>query len=93
MDQLVPEYRLPAVLDAAAAPGLVTELVALRGGALALEAGEVTRLGGLCLQALLAAKVTWAADGKPFEIRNLSPELQETLALCGASSLGTQPNE
>lgn len=88
MERLTPELRLPAVLDAAAAPALVQELVALRGGALALEAAEVTRIGGLCLQALLSAKATWAADGQPFEIKNLSPEMTETLALCGADSLG-----
>jgi len=88
MERLTPELRLPAVLDAAAAPALVQELVALRGGALVLEAGGVTRMGGLCLQALLSAKASWAADGQPLEIRNLSTELTETLALCGAESLG-----
>jgi len=88
MERLTPELRLPAVLDAAAAPALVQELVALRGGALVLEAGEVSRLGGLCLQALLSAKATWAADGQPFEIRNVSNELKETLVLCGAENLG-----
>ena len=88
MERLTPELRLPAVLDAAAAPALVQELVALRGGAVALEAGEVTRLGGLCLQALISAKATWAADGQPFEIKNATAELTETLALCGAENLG-----
>ena len=89
MDPLVPELRLPAALDTAAAPSLVQELTALRGGALALNAGDVTRVGGLCLQALLSAKATWAADGQPFEIKNLSPAMRENLALCGAELLGT----
>ena len=88
MERLVPELRLPAVLDTAAAPSLVQELTALRGGALALEAADVTRMGGLCLQALLSAKATWAADGQPFEIKNLTPAMQEILALCGTESLG-----
>jgi chemotaxis protein CheX len=89
MDRLVPELRLPAVLDTAAAPALVQELIALRGGAVCLEAADVTRLGGLCLQALLSARATWAADGQTFQIKNLSPALNETLALCGAEVLGT----
>jgi len=88
MDRLVPEFRLPAVLDTAAAPSLVQELTSLRG-ALALEAADVRRVGGLCLQALLSAKATWAADGQPFEIKNLSPAMRENLALCGADVLGT----
>jgi chemotaxis protein CheX len=92
VERLVPELRLPAVLDAAAAPGLVQELLALRGGAIALDAGELTRVGGLCLQALLSARATWAADGQPFEVRNLSPQMIETLALSGAQELGNSPS-
>jgi chemotaxis protein CheX len=88
MAALTPELRLPAVLDSAAAPALVRELAALRGGAVSVEGGEVSRLGGLCLQALLSARATWNADGQPFEIKNPSPALIETLALCGAADLG-----
>lgn len=88
MERLTPTLRLPAVLDSAAAPGLVAELSALRGGAVAIDAGEVSRLGGLCLQALMSARATWAADSQPFDIRNPSPEFSQTLALAGAEDLG-----
>ena len=89
MERLVPELKLPKVLDSGAVDGLVSELLALRGGALSIDASAVERLGGLCLQALLSARTTWASDAQPFTLNNPSPAMREALALMGAEHLGT----
>ena len=77
-------------LDMTAAAPLVRELLARRGHPVALDASQVRRLGGQCLQVLLSAQVTWSADGAAFEIVNPSPEFAEALALMGADHLGPQ---
>jgi len=74
-------------LDMTAAGPLVQELLGHRGHALALNASGVRRLGGQCLQVLLSAQASWAADGQPFEIVEPSPEFAEGLALMGAADL------
>ena len=74
-------------LDMTAAGPLAHELTARRGQAVALDAGAVRRVGGQCLQVLLAAEAAWAADGQAFEIINPSPEFAEGLALLGAGHL------
>jgi chemotaxis protein CheX len=81
--------RLAASLDLSAATPLATELVGLRGRAVELDAGDVSRIGGQCLQVLLAARAAWAADGHGFAIVNPSPEFLEGLALMGASDLSS----
>ncbi|HXQ16336.1 MAG TPA: STAS domain-containing protein [Caulobacteraceae bacterium] len=79
--------QLPASLDLAAASPLAIQLLGLRGQSLRLDAGEVRRLGGQCLQVLLAARETWASDGQSFAIANSTAEFAECLALMGASDL------
>ena len=74
-------------LDMTAAGPLVAELLGHRGQPISLNAGNVRRLGGQCLQVLLSAQATWAADGHPFEIVDPSPEFAEGLALMGATDL------
>lgn len=64
--------RLPAVLDLGAAKPLWRDLCAARGRALRVDASQVERLGGLCLQVLLAAHASWRADGQAFAIENVS---------------------
>lgn len=59
---------LPAVLDIRAAGPLQAEILASRGQPLALDASAVERLGGLCLQVLLSARSTWAADGQALTV-------------------------
>jgi chemotaxis protein CheX len=85
--------QLPAVMDMNAAAPLAAELVALRGQPVALDASAVERVGGLCLQVLLSARVTWAADGAAFTLERLSGPLQEALALAGAGHLNPQPRD
>jgi chemotaxis protein CheX len=74
-------------LDMTAAGPLAKELLAVRGKPVTLDASNVRRLGGQCLQVLLSAQATWAADGHPFEIVELSPEFADGLALMGATQL------
>lgn len=74
-------------LDMTAAAPLVKELLGHRGQPISLNAGNVRRLGGQCLQVLLSAQTTWAADGQPFEIVEPSPEFAEGLAQMGAADL------
>ena len=79
--------RLATSLDLGAATPLASELVGLRGHPVELDAGEVRRIGGQCLQVLLAARATWATDGQDFSIVNPSPDFLEGLALMGAADL------
>ena len=74
-------------LDMTAAGPLAKELLAVRGKPVSLDASNVRRLGGQCLQVLLSAQSTWTADGQPFEIVEPSPEFTEGLALMGATEL------
>lgn len=74
-------------LDMTAAGPLAQELLSHRGQPISLNAGNVRRLGGQCLQVLISAQTTWAADGQPFEIVEPSPEFAEGLALMGAADL------
>ncbi|HYZ64642.1 MAG TPA: STAS domain-containing protein [Acetobacteraceae bacterium] len=78
---------LPPVLDLAAASPLRATLLASRGQDLELDASAVTRIGGQCVQVLLAAQRTWRADGKRFVLRNQSDPCRETLALMQADKL------
>ena len=76
---------LPAVLDLAAAAPLLQALKARQGAAVTLEAGEVRRLGGQCLQVLLCARRSWAEEGHGFRVLDPSPAFSDALALFGAA--------
>ena len=78
---------LPAVLDVHAAGSLKTELLALRGRSVALDASGVERLGGLSLQVLLSAARTWAADGQDFAVAPASAAFVEQCRAFGAGAL------
>lgn len=71
-----PPVMLPARLDSAGAPALKDSIAASPGSA--LIGSDVTYLGGLCLQVILAS-------ARP--IVDPSEKLSEALALFGASSL------
>ena len=83
----VKTLRLVDSLDMTAAAPLANELKGLRGGPLRLEADGVRRLGGQCLQVLIAARDAWAADGQAFEIGDPSPDFAEAAALFGCPEL------
>lgn len=75
---------LDEVLDIGAARPLTEALKARRGADLEVDASGVRRLGGLCLQALLAADAAWAADGRRLVIAAPSLGFTEALDLMGA---------
>ena len=79
--------RLPQILDLAATAPLASSLLGARGEPLHLDASEVERLGGLCLQVLLAAQVQWRADGVEFSIVNSSAAFAEGVRLMAAHDL------
>jgi len=82
---------LPEVLDLNAAAPLAARLLALRGGAVTLDASQVTRFGGLCLQVMLAARAAWRADGNAFQVSGRSQAFDEALALFGAAGFDAAP--
>jgi chemotaxis protein CheX len=78
---------LDAVLDLKAADRLKVALMERRGAPLEIDASGVQRLGGLCLQVLIAAQNAWRLDGVPMSISSRSDEFSETLKLFGADAL------
>lgn len=82
--------KLAAVLDLNAAEPLKAELLARRGQALTIDASEVERVGGLCLQVLLSAMRTWAADGVNLKLAPLSDAFAEQWAAFGAPDFNTE---
>ena len=76
---------LAPVLDITAAAALHAELLARRGAPLGLDASDVRRLGGQCLQLLVSARKTWDADGLALTFTATSPAFDRDLALLGCS--------
>ena len=78
---------LGETLDAGYAPRLRDALLAYRGNDLTLDASQVQRPSTLCLQVLISAAKTWAADGKAFCIIDPSPQLFAAARTVGLASL------
>lgn len=76
--------RLTPVLNSAAAAGLAHDILAVRGRPVQVDAGEVTQLGGLCLQVLLSASKTWRSDDVAYVLAPVSQALRDQAALLGA---------
>ena len=74
-------------LDMNAAGPLARALLERRGQPVSLDASQVRRVGGQCLQVLLSAQSTWVADGAEFQITDPSSEFADGLALMGAADL------
>ena len=79
--------RLPAAMDGRSAGPLTRNLLALRGRPLSLDASGVERLGGLGLQVLLSARLTWRFDRIDFALVDASDAFRAQCALLGASGL------
>ncbi len=77
------EMQVPAKLKAAEAPALKTLLADKRGRPVSMEFAQVTQVGTQCIQVLIAANRAWKADGVPFEIKNMSGEIRDSLLICG----------
>jgi len=84
--------KLSETLDLCAAASLTGALRTARGEDLEVDASDVRRVGGQCLQVLLAAVAAWAADGRALTVSNPSSEFIEGVTLLGAPSLA-RPNE
>jgi chemotaxis protein CheX len=84
---------LPEVMDLRAASPLATQLKALAGADVEIDASQVRRLGGQCLQVLLSAQATWEAKGGTLRFVDPSPEFLEAVTLMGATSLNDAPVE
>lgn len=74
---------LPSALDLAAAGPLTKSFIDRRGGDLEVDASAVDRFGALCLQVLISARKTWAADGKTLSFSNPSDAFLEGLRRFG----------
>lgn len=74
---------LATELDIKAAGQLVAGLVAMRGKDLSVDASQVGRVGAQCLQVLLSAAATWAADGAELKLEQPSPAFRDALAIAG----------
>lgn len=82
---------LAPILDLQAAEPLRAELMVLRGRPLSIDASQVSRLGGLCLQVLISAQKTWAEDGHPLSVDEPSEAFTEQLASFGDPELRFLP--
>ncbi len=78
-----PVLSLEPRLDLRAAAPLVEALKARRGGDLVLDAGEVTQIGALAVQAIRAAARAWAEDGHALGFENATIDLADQLGLLG----------
>ena len=75
---------LPEQMDLATAAPLARSLLAVRGQPIALDASKVKKIGGLCLQVLISAHITWKADNIPARIEHPSASFKDALAVFGA---------
>jgi chemotaxis protein CheX len=82
---------LAPVLDLQAAEPLRAELMALRGRPLTIDASQVSRLGGLCLQVLMSARKMWAQDGLSLTVDQPSSAFSEQLMGFGEPELRFEP--
>jgi chemotaxis protein CheX len=78
--------QLEPVLDLGAAERLHARLMELRGQPLDIDASQVERLGGLCLQVLISARNTWQAEGHSAVIGQASTAFEEAWTLFAAPS-------
>ncbi|EKN00118.1 MULTISPECIES: STAS domain-containing protein [Acidocella] len=77
------EIELPAVMDLVAAPALQEMFLQRRGQDVCLNGAQVQRLGGQCLQVLLAARLAWAAEDHSLTLHSPSEDLITSLELMG----------
>jgi anti-anti-sigma regulatory factor len=75
--------KLMPSLDLTSMEELLRDLKKARNTAVVLEAGEVSRVSTLALQALLSAWMTWKSDGHDFHVASASSTLLEAANLLG----------
>lgn len=77
--------RLPQNLDLGAAKTLHSDFLQARGAPIEIDASEVERIGGVCLQVLIAAAAAWRRDGHEFRVVAPSQAFTEAIRLMGAA--------
>ncbi len=70
-------------LDFGAAPDLKAEIIGQSGNDLLIDASDVTHMGTLCLQILIAASQDWARAGRNFNLTSASETCVTQLSLHG----------
>jgi anti-anti-sigma regulatory factor len=75
--------KLRPSLDLTSMDELLRDLKKARNTAVVLEAGEVSRVSTIALQALLSAWMTWKSDGHDFHVASASSTLLEASNLLG----------
>ncbi len=75
--------HLKPALDLTAIDELLKDLRKARNTAVIVEAGEVSRVSTIALQALLSAWVTWKSDGHDFHVASPSAVLLDAADLLG----------
>lgn len=78
-------FQLPAVLDLNASKPLYESLTGMKGNDIVLDASQVERIGGQCLQVLLAARASWQAQNNSVKVENPSEAFETTLHLLGVN--------
>jgi chemotaxis protein CheX len=79
--------ELSSILDFKAAGPLKADIRSHAGGELELDASKVERLGGLCLQVLVAAAAAWRAASQNFKLINVGEAFRKDARLLGATGL------
>lgn len=74
---------LPESLTSRHAGDLFSELQALRGQAIVIDATAVRQVGTLCLQVLASARRTWTSEGLDFQLSGASEDLSKQWKLFG----------
>lgn len=70
-------------LDPTAIEELLRDLRKARNTAVVVEAGDVSRVSTVALQALLSAWMTWRSDGHDFHIASASDAFTDAASLLG----------
>lgn len=83
----VATITLPPVLDFKAACSLKADIQAHAGAPLDLDVSKVERVGGLCLQVVLAAAEAWKVAGLPFQLVHANDTVRNDVRLMGATHL------
>ncbi|HWA01654.1 MAG TPA: STAS domain-containing protein [Caulobacterales bacterium] len=78
---------LPPMLDLHTAERLKAEFRSCEGAPLDIDARNVERVGGLCLQILIAAANAWRKAGQELRVLGASPAFVEDIRVMGAEAL------
>lgn len=83
VETAIASITLPAELGMQASGPLVSALLEVRGRDVRIDASQVSRVGGQCLQVLLSAAATWDADGVALAIEAPSDAFVGTIRTAG----------